>query len=191
MKKKLLIVFVFMTLGIKAQFNETTLIYGTIDVNLGNYLGIEANINYINKEKYSFKIGYSGYIRATKYAPSDYKGGFYFRAHDRLGNYHLLVGRIYNLDKRKKIRTNIALGLGYLIVREPINWELKGDRKQYYTYDYGRVNTMSIILNPKIEFLFTNSYGLYISPTLMISKDKTYIGLGVGQLFRIIKKYKH
>ncbi len=188
MKRYAILLLILLSITTNAQFNKTTLVYGSADIMLGNYLGITANINYVHKDKYSLAVGYSGFIRATEHAPSDYDSGLFFRAHDRLGDYHILISKLNYINRKKNIRTDIALGLGYLIIREPINWRIEGDNyNRYYNYDYGQIHAVSLIINPKMEFLFTNFFGMYVSPTLMLNKDTRYFGLGIGQLFRIIK----
>lgn len=45
---------------VNAQFSEDNAIYQTSEITIGNYLGFGVHANYVWKEKYSFKIGYSG-----------------------------------------------------------------------------------------------------------------------------------
>ena len=47
-----------------------------------------------------------------------------------------------------------------------------------------------MILNPKIEFPFSRFYGLTLSPLFQINKDRTYIGIGVGQMIGLLRKRK-
>ncbi|WP_242082872.1 hypothetical protein [Aestuariivivens sediminis] len=60
-----------------------------------------------------------------------------------------------------------------------------------YTWDYKKHNAVSLIINPKIEFAFTRFYGLTISPMLQINKDRTYFGVGIGQMIGLLRKRKN
>ena len=180
-----------------AQFDENNAIYTTGELNLGNYVGIDISLNYVYKEQYSFKIGYTGNIRKPKSQPENYASGFtgllsfgLANPYDQFENYQLAVGKIYNLNKSGTIRANLSLGLGYTTIREPQNWELINDAFliENYNWNYKKYNTMSIIINPKIEFPFTKFYGLTISPMLQINKDRTYIGIGIGQMIGLLRK---
>src|SRR5690606_39003471 len=58
-----------------AQFAENNAVYATGELNLGNYVGMDLNLNYVLKEKYSFKVGYSGNFRKPKSQPEDFTTG--------------------------------------------------------------------------------------------------------------------
>ena len=60
-----------------------------------------------------------------------------------------------------------------------------------YTWNYKKYNTLSLIINPKIEFPFTRFYGLTISPMLQINKDRTYFGIGIGHMIGLLRKRKN
>lgn len=102
-----------------AQIDKNKPIYLTSELNLGNYIGIDINLNYIYKEKHSFKIGYTGNLRKPKSKPENYTFGltglFNFgldNPYDQFENYQIGFGKIYNLNKSGIIRTNLSLGLG-------------------------------------------------------------------------------
>jgi len=76
MKKILSLFIVILSINsVNAQFSENNAIYHTSEITIGNYLGIDIHANYVLKEKYSFKIGYSGFIRRPKSAPENYSSG--------------------------------------------------------------------------------------------------------------------
>ena len=60
-----------------------------------------------------------------------------------------------------------------------------------YTYEYSKFNTVSLIISPKIEFPFSRIYGLTISPLIQINKDRTYLGVGIGQMMGLLRKRKN
>lgn len=182
---------------INAQSSENNAYYLTSEITIGNYAGVDLHANFLLHEKYSFKMGYSGYVRQPKSAPEDYSSGLIgammfglINPYDQLGNYQLLAGKIYPLNKKGSIRVNISLGVGYTIIREPTNWQPleRSFVVENYSFDYNRYTTVSLIVNPKIEFPFTRFYGLTISPMLQINKDRTYAGIGIGQMIGLLRK---
>ena len=188
----------FVLININAQFSEKNALYSTGEIAFGNYLELNLNLNYVINEKYSFQIGYSSHIRESKYEPEDYSSGLvgiftlgFGQLHfDQMDNYQILVGKIYNLNERGNIRFNLAGGIGYTIITEPTNWKpVSGfTLGENYTYDIDKHSTISLIINPKIEFPFTRIFGLTISPMLQINKDRTFIGIGVGPMIGLLRK---
>lgn len=180
-----------------AQFDENNVIYSSGEVNFGNYVGIDMNLNYVYKEKYSFKIGYTGNLRKPISLPENYSPGligiFYFwliNPYDKFENYQIGLGRTYILNEKGTIGANLSFGLGYTTIREPENWEFIKDANfvENYTWNYRMYNTVSLIINPKIEFPFTRYYGFTISPMLQINKDRTYFGIGIGHMIGLLRK---
>ena len=200
MKQALLIlVFGISFNQVNAQFADKHAIYAAEEFDIGNYLGGDLNLNYVFAESYSIKVGYSGHIRKPKSQPEKYTSGLIGNLllnladpYDQIENYQLLVGKIYSLNKKNTIRANVSLGLGYTTIREPGNWQPvnEGFLTENYTYEYSKSNTVSLIINPKIEFPFTRFYGLTISPMLQINKDRTYFGVGIGQMIGLLRKRK-
>ena len=183
--------------------------YVTGEVNLGNYFGGDLNLNYVLKEKYTFKIGYTGNIRTATSIPEDYRGGFSFGLFndgpcEHIGNYRFDVGRIYKLNPSGSIRINAAAGLGYTTFTEPVNWKKKKEKKLNpllifllpllifdqevnYSWNYKSRNTISLIINPKIELAFTKVFGLTISPMVQINRHRTYFGIGMGMMLGVLR----
>lgn len=182
-----------------AQFTENNAIYQTGEFNLGNYIGVDFNYNYVYKEKYSFKVGYTGNIRKPKSQPDNYTSGLtaifslgLSNPFDQNENYQIGFGKIYKLNASGTIRANLSVGLGYTIIREPENWQMINAPllAENYTWNYKKLNTVSLIINPKMEFPFTRYFGLTISPMLQINKYRTYFGIGVGQMIGLLRNRK-
>ena len=180
-----------------AQFGQNHAIYSTSELNVGNYFGVDLHLNYLYKETYSLKVGYSGYIRKPRSQPDDYSSGLkgiilfgLANPYDQLETFQIAVGKIYRLRENGYTRINLSFGLGYTIIREPENWQRVNGAalSENYTWNYRRYNTVSFIINPKIEFPFSRFYGLTISPMLQINKDRIYIGIGVGQMIGLLRK---
>ena len=176
-------------------------IYLGNELNIGNYLGLDLNMNYVHLEKYSFRVAYSGNIRKANSLPPDYSSGLIgamlfglATPVDQMENFQIGLGRIYGINKTRTIRANISVGLGYTTIREPENWQATGGAflVENYSWNYDKYNTLSLILNPKIEFAFSRFYGFTLSPMLQISKDRMYFGVGIGQIMGLLRnRIKH
>ncbi len=205
MKRKisLIILIVLNTQLITAQNNIKDTYYLSYELNLGNYLGVDFNLNYVFKNRYSLKLGFSGNVRKPKSQPEDYSAGLnglfsvgIENPYDHLLNYRIDFGKIYNLNPQETIRVNFSFGIGYTIIKEPNNWQFTEsdaviNLAENYTYSYRSYSTLSFIINPKIEFPFTRFYGLTISPMIQINKDRTYFGIGIGQMIGLLRKKKN
>jgi len=202
MKRTIIIsVFIFSFELVYAQFAENNAIYFSQELNFGNYIGLNADLNYVYKERFSFKIGYNGNIRKPKSQPDDYSSGLVKgillgleNPYDQMENYQIAVGKIGRLNKSGTIRINFLVGIGYTIIREPENWqkiESKSLIAENYTWNYKRDNTASLIINPKIEFPLTSFFGLTVSPMLEVNKYSVYYGVGIGTMLGLLKKNQH
>jgi len=201
MKKTLLIVLFFFSINyIKAQFAENNSMYATTELIFGNIRGgVDLNLNYVHKNKYSLKIGYSGHIQIAESTPEDYSvgvanflfGGFGLINHpyDQMHNYKLSAGRIYKLNEKGSLRVNLSGGLGYTIIRRPENWISNPNAlAENYSWNYKNLETLSLILNPKLELIHKNWYGLTVSPLVIINPHNSYVGVGLGQMIGLLKK---
>lgn len=199
--KRLLFILVFCSSlsEMNAQFSDSNAIYITSDINLINYTGFDINLNYVYKEKYSFKVGYNGNFRVPKSKPDDYPRSLfsfgYNGPYDQIENYQIGIGRIYKLNESGTFRVNMYIGVGYTTIREPENWELHtwGTMSSFfthseYTYDINEYRTLSLIINPKIEYSFYRFFGITVSPFVQINKDQVYYGIGFGQMLGLLRK---
>ncbi|WP_046758105.1 hypothetical protein [Kordia jejudonensis] len=178
-----------------AQFGENHAIYASSGLHAGNYFGLNSNIDYVYKEKYSFRIGYSIYIREPDSKPDDFSLGLFdalslFNHFDQLETYQIMVGRVYKFNKRGTIRLNLSIGLGLTNSREPENWQRTNSFlfSRNYNWDYNEFQNISFIINPKIEFPLTRYAGLAISPIFQINKDRTYFGIGLESMLGLLRK---
>lgn len=73
--KIIILLFLIKVTIVNAQFKEKNALYTSGEINIGNYVGIDINLNYVYKNNYSFKIGYTGNIRKPKSQPEDYSSG--------------------------------------------------------------------------------------------------------------------
>lgn len=179
-----------------AQEVENHLIYFSNEMNVGNYFGYTADINYVYKEKYSAKVGFTGAIRISTNQPSDYSPGliglFSFGligAYETMAVGQLQVGRIFYLNQNRNSRLNASVGIGYTSVETIENWQKTTavSFNSNYTYDVVRNQTVSLIINPKLEFPLGRVFGFTVSPTAIINSERNYYGVGLGYMIGRIR----
>lgn len=83
----------------------------------------------------------------------------------------------------------MSVGLGYTTIKEPENWQATEGSflVENYTWDYNKYHTLSLIINPKIEFAISRFYGFTVSPMVQLNKDRTYFGVGIGQVMGLVR----
>ena len=73
MKEKIaLLIFIFSIQFINTQLKENNKVDITSELSLGNYSGVDLNLNFVTKKNYTLKVGYSGNLRYTKSVTKDY-----------------------------------------------------------------------------------------------------------------------
>ena len=195
MKKILLLFFIgSITFSTAAQEAKESTYYFSDGLSLGNYLGVDFSLNYVIKQNYAVRFGFSGNIRKPESQPEDYSGGLngLFSAgasnpYDHFLSYHLDFGKIYDLNAKGTIRANISVGLGYMIIKEPANWQHNAsesviDFSENYSYSYRSYSTIGVVINPKLELPFSKYFGISVSPVVQLNKDRIYYGIGLGTM---------
>ncbi len=200
--RNLILLFFFVGANIaNAQFAENNAIYLSGEIGGGNYFNSDLNLNYVYKENFSFKLGYSQNLRKAVSRPDDYFSGLvksvfmfgFANPKDQLETYNICFGKIVNLNKSRNIRANFMFGAGYTTITEPENWKkvegniIDGLITDNYTWDEGKHHGISFIINPKIEFPLTRFWGLTVSPMIQINKDRTYFGIGIGSMLGLLR----
>lgn len=176
------------------KHKEKSKYYVSSEVGAGNYMNYGVDLNYVVNDKYTFKVGYSGFVRNSKALPADLTATI-STPRDIMNTLQFMVGHaIYLSPKNKKSRVNLAAGIGFTSIDKPNNWEVvnmgKNDFHQnnnsntnkIYMYDTSIEQEASFIIQPKIEFLIERYFGFTVSPTLQISESETYIGIGFGSM---------
>ncbi|HPF50230.1 MAG TPA: hypothetical protein PK335_01585 [Draconibacterium sp.] len=187
---------------ISAQFSEKNALFLSSEMFAGNYWSINMCLNYIYNEQYSFQLGVSDMLRKAKTQPADFSSGLFgvigtfglSQIHfDEMQNYQVLFGRIVKPKVNGTTRFNLTAGLAYTVINEPTNWQRVDDSYGLganYTYEISTQNTISLVINPKIEFPFTRLFGLTVSPLLQINKHRTFIGVGAGFMLGLLRPQK-
>lgn len=162
--------------------------YISSEVGAGNYMTYGVDLNYILSDRYTFRLGYSGYVRNSKEKPEDLIQSI-STPHDIMNTFQFMVGHaIYFNRDTKKNRINLAAGIGYTSINKPTNWRaVNTENLNVYTYDTTKEQEASLIIQPKIEFLIERYFGFTVSPTIQISESETYIGIGFGSMLGNIK----
>jgi len=154
MKKFKVLILSFFSLSIQfmnAQYKESTKFYVSTELNIGNYSGLELDVNFVTKKQNTVKIGFLNLLRGTQ------DDEFHF---DLYQSFQICFGKMYELNPKETLRANISIGLGSTLVNAE--------------------RSVSLIINPKIEFPFTRFFGLTFSPMLQLNKYSSYYGIGIG-----------
>jgi len=186
---------------LNAQFSEKNAIYLTGGLNAGNFWGMNLNLNYIFNNNYSLQAGISDLFRDSKSKPEDFTSGLTglltfglsnLIYYDEMDNYQILLGKIFKTNKNSSTRFNIAGGIGYTYLTEAVNWKHVTNYTigENYTYDIVKHGSISLIINPQVEFPFSRFFGITCSPMLLINKDRTYIGIGIGAMLGLLREKK-
>ncbi len=199
MKRTILLLIFFISINTaNARFSDKHAIYLTSELNFGNYVGVDFNLNYVYQELYALKIGYSGNMSSASSTPENYHPGAIaiififglFGPYDYLSNYQITVGKIFKMNDKGTIRANISAGIGYTTITEPSNWQ--GTNNNWmgpnYTFEHHKYKTVSLIINPKIEFPATIVFGPTITGMIQINKDRVFYGLGIGFMLGVLRK---
>jgi hypothetical protein len=108
---------------------------------------------------------------------------------DNFQSIYLAFGYIGRLNQKGTARVNLSAGIGYVMTREPVNWQkTDGFLVENYTWDYEKNRAVSLVINPKFEFPFSRYWGLSISPMLQMYEGGTYFVVGVGHIFGLLRK---
>ena len=70
--KYILVLFIISIQFTNAQVAKNNKLYASSELSIGNYLGVDVNLNMVTKKNYLFKVGFTGNIRGSRSTPSDY-----------------------------------------------------------------------------------------------------------------------
>ena len=172
------------------------LTYLSTEVDLGNYIGVSMNLNYTLKGSYSFKVGVVGNIRSARNEPADYALGLITiatfglgRPMETVGSVNVAAGKIYYLNQAESIRLNAAVGIGFTEIQTIENWQKNPNSflGENYTYDKVKKNTVSLIINPKVELTLGKVFGFSVSPMAVLNSKSNYYGVGLGYIIGRVK----
>ena len=178
-----------------SRWSKKHFLYASGDVMVGNYNGGDLGINYILNKKYSVKFGFSATNKPSTSQPLDFLKSSeneiptnFNMPSENLENFHIMLGRVISFNSKEYVRIILQGGPGLSNARVPTNWQWRENNlyQSNYNYDMKINREISFILNPKIEFPLTSVIGFSIGPMLIISKEKSFFGAGIGIMYGII-----
>lgn len=197
MKKLLLIaIAVLLAAASNAQWsykflsNETHFLYSSGDFIVGTQNSGQLSLNYVYNTKYTINIGYSATSKndaalpneilksATELIPS-----FTTPAFTNSENIHLMVGRVFKLNREGTFRFLLQGGPGFYTKRAP-SFTVKSNT---YDYEMEESKELCLVLNPKLEIPL-GIIGISAGPMAVINQNEKYIGAGIGIMYGIIGK---
>lgn len=179
----------------KFRWRQKHYLYTTGDYVVGKNNAADLSLNYVYNKSISLKVGYSAsspeqsrlptdYLKSTSnLAPTDINGPF-----ENMESYHLLVGKVFNIGSAEKVRVVLQAGPGLSTQRTPVFWK-RADATAFETnYDYTihKKQMLGLVVNPKVEFPFSNMFGFSIGPMFIMNKETKYLGAAVGFMYGII-----
>lgn len=170
-------------------------LYASGDVVAGNYKGGDIGINYIYKNKYSVKLGFSLSEKLVTSAPNNFlKSGETLSSvglaapTENLENIHLMFGRVFSFGAKNRLRLTVQGGPGISSVREPL-FQASGSKSNLsstdYAIDYQKISYASFIINPKVEFPLACIFGISAGPMLILNQERTFLGASIGFMYGI------
>lgn len=175
--------------------NENQCLYVSGNTIIGNNDGGDIGINYMLNKKFSVKVGFCATNKLAVVAPSEFLKSASAQApvdntksFKNFENFNILIGRVFLLNSKSKIRFNIQCGPGISNVRIPSNWRWTENNMEASSYDYD-INIkkeISFTLNPKIEWPIARVLGFSFGPMYVRSKNNTYFGGGIGVIYGVI-----
>ena len=88
------------------------------------------------------------------------------------------------------MRLNLSFGLAFTTVKRSENWQFNAEpfsSEGFYSWDTKKNETVSFIINPKIEIPLRSFLGITISPMVQLNKHRTYVGVGIGAMIGLLR----
>lgn len=187
----LLLVMLFLVVEGKAQFQNPVNngYYLKLTYGQGTHLILGASFHYVSKKGFSI-AGQAMYEnRDAKNIPDDFEPqGLIFSGKPvvAITTGAILVGKVYE-DESKLIRFDLRAGINYGNIERPINFEKKRSTSllfagDYYAYDIERKWFAGLVLNPTVDFNFTQNVGLSLGIRTNINHQDITAGCEIGLL---------
>lgn len=179
-----------------AQQVPTHQIYGGVEGQIGNYLGVDAHLNYVYNQRTSLQVGYAFLFRESENKPADFANGLenlvtlgLNEPFDQWHQVYTTIGRIYPLNQKGTIRLNAQAGVSVSIRQAPQNFTSINPSwvGPNYSWEEKTKTGVGFRLSPKVEFPFSRYYGLTLTPTVQWGNGHTFVGVGIGHIFGKIR----
>jgi hypothetical protein len=156
--------------------------------NFGNYSGPTIGFNYLSKQKISFQLGiHTLYDEIDQHQGESIFGGEY-NATNEFRGFHFLVGKVFSSEGSPRL--NLSAGIGSTMTKKAVSSQLKTSSYfgwHYSSIEYQESQSLTFIFNPKIEFPFSEIFGISLTSHLMVNKDAFAFGFGIGFLLGALK----
>ena len=171
--------------------NEKHFLYTSGDLIVGNQNSGKLSLNYVYDTKYIVNVGYSATMKtdatlpneilksATELSPANLTPAF-----TNSENLHIMIGRVFSLNREGTFRLLLQGGPGLYTKRSP-EYTIKSN---VYDYEIGSTKNLCLVLNPKIEIPLCCAIGISAGPMAVISQNEQYIGAGIGIMYGIVGK---
>lgn len=196
MQKKVAILFllVFITAQLYSQSDSTNRFYFGIYGGLGSTKNIHLDVNHISSNDYTINLFYLLQFENSEFAPHDYRPeGIITLGYVPLTTIHSFgfsYGKMVNLNI-KAIKFTLQGGLLFGWMKTPYNFKPRSvgawlDFGSNYTYEKKEEIVFGLIINPKINFIFTRVVGMSLGVCANINFVKPTIagelGINIGKL---------
>lgn len=179
-KKILMLMFLFLGDRMYSQFESK--IYVHQSVSLGNNLGLDLGLTFVDKKDCSYTLGVKTQFAFIRNYPSNnLEEEFLFSDIENLTGLYFLAGKVF--DVNKTFRYNLQAGLAYSHFSTKDNFvRVFGPGVSYYTYELVEKSLLSVVLKPKIELTAPQVIGLYVYGEVVANFERRYIGVGLGYM---------
>ncbi len=173
-------------LSLCAQTRRSNAIFLSVEGFAGNYFGTSIDLNYQLRQRFSLSMGINGFARTVQENERCYP------KHDRVFDYHFLVGKVFPYN-HGKVRWNLAFGIAGSHATHPVSYwkdelnERNGFIKNgiwfgdpVYRAEHEESRHIAFIVHPGIEVIITKSIGLTFSGLYIGDHMKPVVGAGVG-----------
>ncbi len=158
--------------------------YGSFELYF-NTTGINLNVNHNLNNAINLRAGFSSFTQKDYKKPYDYYSLLNYKSpYYSIHNFQIGISIKTKLNREGTIRLNLFTGSAYSILEEPDNYRLSDYfNTNSHSWNVKKSNTISLVINPNIEFLIGKNQGLSLSSMIILNKNRRYIGLGIGHVF--------
>lgn len=203
MKKSVIIILGFLLIQstVSAQwsykwlnhYDNKHLIYTQGDMMVGSNSGGNMGLNFVYDSKYSVQVGFSA--TSNEYG-STVKGALKSATStnpdvlspnmNMTENYHVMIGRHFNLSSNGKVRFVLQAGPGMSLSIVGSQPENSGSNINDISNIDEKSRDISVIVNSKIELPITKTFGFSAGPTLIANHERSFVSFGVGFMYGIL-----
>ena len=203
MKKNLIFLFFvfYLNSNVQSQTTNNTILYKKppkwsllLGINFGGYAGVNTQMTYYIKEKYSVSINAWQVFRDSNNTPSDYYfQGFFsketsYSVGEKLLSLGLTGGYLIQIPKTRS-RIHLQTGIYYNTLEYPDDFKRKDSdggifgvnlTNTNYTYTMYRKHYLSLVVAPAFEFPVFNHLGLRLQPKILAGFEEINMMMNIA-----------